>query len=184
MTFIIGLGNPGAKYQQTKHNAGFIALDYLAEKLQMPKFRLQKIYQAQVSQSEKLFLVKPQTYMNKSGDAILYLKKKHPQEFKQLSNLVTSSLSNFFVVHDDLDLELGNFKIQFGKGPKVHNGLNSIYAALGTDQFWHVRVGIDSRGGDRSIPSDKYVLMPFSVAEQEIFDQVSKQVADELILKL
>ena len=171
MKFIIGLGNPGNKYQHTRHNIGFKVVDKLAgdqEWKNSKKGQLEYLWLEK--DGDKIELVKPQTFMNKSGLALAYVKKKHPQ-------LTTE---NLFVVHDDLDLEVGKFKLQFGTGPKQHHGLTSIYEQLGPDQFWHVRIGIDGRQGDRSIPADKYVLSSFSPDERSKIEPVINQVIEEL----
>ncbi|GAG99434.1 unnamed protein product, partial [marine sediment metagenome] len=85
-----------------------------------------------------------------------------------------------FVIHDDLDLELGTYKIQFGIGPKVHNGLLSIYESLGTDRFWHVRVGIDGRGGSRNISGSDYVLGKFSPKQKKIILEINNKIIADL----
>jgi peptidyl-tRNA hydrolase, PTH1 family len=171
MKFIVGLGNPGNKYQHSRHNIGFKIIDKLAldqEWKSGNKGQLEYVWLE--TNQEKVELIKPQTFMNKSGLALSYVKKKHPQLEEK----------NLFVIHDDLDLRLGNYKIQLGTGPKQHNGLLSIYQHLGTDQFWHVRIGIDGRGGDRSIPADKYVLSSFTPDERLVLEQVINQVVAEL----
>lgn len=171
MKFIVGLGNPGQKYLHTRHNIGFKVLDQLAGG--------QKWHQSQRGQLEylwlekdgaKIELIKPQTFMNQSGVALSYVKRKHPQLTGQ----------NLMVIHDDLDLEVGQYKIQFGTGPQQHNGLSSIYEQLGTDQFWHVRIGIDGRHGDRSIPADEYVLSSFSPSEKQLVDSAIDKVLTKI----
>jgi len=170
MKFIVGLGNPGDKYKHTRHNIGFKVVDQMAGDQKWNKSNRGKLeYFWLELGEEKAELIKPQTFMNKSGLALAYLKKKHHQLTEK----------NLFVIHDDLDLELGSFKFQFGKGPKQHNGLTSIYQYLGTDQFWHVRIGVDGRLGDRSVPSDKYVLSSFSPDERLIIEPVINQVIEK-----
>jgi peptidyl-tRNA hydrolase, PTH1 family len=170
MKFIVGLGNPGNKYQHTRHNIGFKVVDQIANNQEWKSSKGKLEYLWLEMGGEKVELVKPQAFMNKSGLVLTYVKKKHPQ--------LTGE--NLFVIHDDLDLEVGKFKLQFGKGPKQHNGLTSIYQHLGTDQFWHVRVGIDGRQGDRTIPSDKYVLSSFSPEEKLLVSQSINQAIEEL----
>ena len=85
-------------------------------------------------------------------------------------------LQQLVVVHDDLDLEFGKCKLQFGKGPKVHNGLLSIYQHLGTHNFWHARVGVDGRGSERKLPAKNYVLLPWTVEEQMAWKSWSPEV--------
>ncbi len=167
MKVIVGLGNPGNKYLHTRHNIGFKVLDQMAQDQDWKiskKGQLEYLWLEQFE--EKIELVKPQTFMNKSGISLAYIKKKHPQLVGE----------NLFVVHDDLDLIVGKFKLVFGKGPKQHNGLSSIYQRLGTDQFWHVRIGVDGRSGNRQIPADKYVLSSFSPDEKKLITPVIQQV--------
>lgn len=171
MRIIVGLGNPGNKYLHTRHNVGFKIVDQMAKGQDWKNSKKGQLKYLWLSQGdEKIELVKPQTFMNKSGLALAYVKKKHPQ----------LSGENLFVIHDDLDIEVGKFKLQFGKGPKQHNGLTSIYQQFGTDQFWHVRIGVDGRKGDRSIPADKYVLSSFPPDERELIEQVIHQAIKEL----
>ena len=100
---------------------------------------------------------------------------------KQLSKYPSITVSDLYVIHDDLDIPLGVFKIQFGKGPKVHNGLNDIYEKLGTSDFWHVRVGVDNREPENRIKGDEYVLSDFSDEEKIILTRVIKQICNQLV---
>jgi len=153
MIYFFGLGNPGEKYNKTRHNAGFMFINFLAEKLWglQVKFSEQSRLWAQTLKEQNLLLAKPTTFMNESGQAVQAVTAYYKDGAAALGK-------NLVVVHDDLDLELGTCKLQFGRGPKTHNGLQSVYQVLKTDQFWHLRLGIDSRGGDRSIPPSNYVL--------------------------
>lgn len=146
MKLIVGLGNPGQKYKNNRHNVGFMIVDELA------KLNLTDVA-----------LFKPSTFMNKSGVAV--------------KKLQVRNLQDLYVVHDDLDIELGKFKISFGKGPKVHNGLNSIYEQLGTKDFWHVRIGIDNRAaiGFKGTGED-YVLQNFRPEEREIIKNICQEL--------
>lgn len=171
MHFIVGLGNPGKVYDNTRHNLGFLLLDQLASKLEL-QFTHQKKCQADLVKDKEILLAKPQTFMNASGESVQSTIKYYGQEAKEYPNL--------FVVFDDLDLEVGHYKIQYGTGPKVHNGLGSIYSHLKTRQFWHVRLGADYRKGDRSIPAVQYVLGKFSVEEKPLLKAVFAEVITEL----
>lgn len=183
MKLVVGLGNPGKKYQFSRHNVGFMLVNHLAQDkswsqsknglLSYAWLRLMKEEEDSTDRC-KVQLVKPQTYMNLSGQALAYLKKKY-------SDL---SSEEIYVIHDDLDLELGNYKFQLGVGPKEHNGLLSIYQALGTDQFWHIRVGVDGRAGQRKIPAKNYVLHEFNREEKPIIDQTIEKVAQQLKKKI
>jgi len=148
MKLVVGLGNPGSKYAHTRHNVGYLVADKL-------------------SASDFLILL-PDKFMNRSGVVLKTFLKKHPK----------IELKDVYVVHDDLDIELGKYKLTFGKGPKVHNGLKSIYEQLGTKDFWHVRVGIDSDRGDKT--PEEFVLSSFRPEERERINTV----IDEVVLWL
>lgn len=180
MVFIFGLGNPGKEYEKTRHNAGFFVLDLLSSKLGYPAWKLDKKFQSMISMDSGAVLVKPQTFMNASGQAVQsvlhYYDKNHASQVDELDHV--------FVVYDDLDMQLGQYKVQLGIHPKIHNGVNSIISTIHTDRFWNVRIGTDGRNGDRSIPSEKYVLTSFSKEEQEVLDGVLRQVSQELYAKI
>lgn len=150
MKLIVGLGNPGKKYKDNRHNVGFMAVDELA-KLSLPD----------------VVLFKPQKFMNKSGQEV----KKLVEKWKG------ATLPDLYVIHDDLDIELGKFKISLGKGPKVHNGLRSIYGQLGSKDFWHVRIGIDNRltTGFKGT-GEEYVLENFRPEEREIIKTICQEL--------
>ncbi|PWU23054.1 aminoacyl-tRNA hydrolase [Candidatus Cerribacteria bacterium 'Amazon FNV 2010 28 9'] len=169
MYFIVGLGNPGPEYERTRHNVGFMALDALAQRFGV-SFHFAQKWNGEVAKIPNGFLIKPHTYMNESG--VCVQKVIH---FYDHSSLILPSkrggnleLRNVFVFHDDLDMKVGTHKFIFGKGPKVHNGVNSIREHLGTDQFWYVRFGIDGRDPGTRIEPQTYVLSPFTSDEQPL----------------
>ncbi len=171
MKVIVGLGNPGPEYQRSRHNVGFMVLDELAQGKSWSKSKSGLLEECWLkSGTEELLLIKPQTFMNKSGEAVKYVMKKHP-------GLISQDL---WVIHDDLDLELGNYKIQLGVGPKQHHGLLSIYDQLDSADFWHVRIGVDGRQGLRQTSPDRYVLMNFSPAESEILTSIIQQAVEQI----
>lgn len=180
MKIFVGLGNPGKEYAQTRHNVGFLVVDQLAKTNfnHNPKF-FAKFAKANFGNDEAVFL-KPQTYMNDSGKAVRAVLDfyKIPAEKDNNNELAYPEL---YVIHDDLDIVFGEYKLQFAKGPKVHNGLTSIYQALGTHNFWHVRVGVDSREGNRSIPGKNYVLSKFSQEELNLLEQNIAQIRQKLL---
>ncbi len=183
MKIIVGLGNPGKEHENTRHNVGFVVVEELASYL-LGKGYVVETEHWQESKSgqllyrwfqlgdEKLELVKPQTYMNNSGQAAAYVIKKH-------QNL---TLSDLYIVHDDLDIRLGEYKIQFGKGPKVHNGVNSVEQALGSDQFWHIRIGVDNRTTEerQQQSGQDYVLGGFREDEKEVISRVISKIVHDL----
>lgn len=178
MKLIIGLGNPGSEYATTRHNVGFMVVNQLAGAKKWAKSKGAAFHYVWLDwRGERVELVKPQLFMNRSGQVV-------SQIFHRYDELDKLAAKDLYIVHDDLDLELGRFKVQLGTGPKQHNGLLSIYDQLGTDQFWHVRVGVDGRHGERQLPGRNYLLQSFLPIEQPILTQTIEQVADELKKKI
>ncbi|MBZ9577485.1 aminoacyl-tRNA hydrolase [Patescibacteria group bacterium] len=165
MTIIVGLGNPGKKYIYTRHNIGFQVVDEFAKENNFPEFRLSKKFNSLVSESilnnEKIILVKPQTFMNKSGEAV-------------------SALINFYktkeiiIIHDDIDLPLGKIRISKNRGAAGHKGVESITKEIGTKNFTRFRIGISPKIG-KSKNVEKYVLQKFDKEEEKIIKQVIKE---------
>ena len=186
MKLIIGLGNPGEKYINNRHNAGFMVLDELAKKLRVERFTSSHGVKAQCVWTSlkgvKIELFKPETFMNSSGDSVIYAYKKHSE----------ITLDNVYVIHDDLDIKLGDYKITKGKGPKEHKGLLSIYAKLRSQNFWHVRVGVDNReimeNGkwkmENFTKGEKYVLQDFSDGELKVLSPVVDKIVNDLLARL
>jgi PTH1 family peptidyl-tRNA hydrolase len=157
MKLVVGIGNPGEKYKNTRHNAGFLVADVLTAQIQNSKF--------EALNKSRIRIFKSQNFMNESGIFV----KKLVEQYKV-------DLSNLYIVHDDLDVPLGSYKIQFGIGPKVHNGVKSVDEALGTDQYWHVRIGVDNRPPDYRQAGIEYVLENFTNDEKEILNKTIKEV--------
>ena len=167
MKLIVGLGNPGKKYEKTRHNAGFLVLDYFSKlevSAEIDGFEAQVIwkegrstpYRGYSLRPREVIFVKPQDFMNNSGLMVQKLVK----EKKIL-------LNDLLVIHDDLDIQLGSYKLQFGKGPHQHNGVLSIEEALKTKDFWRLRVGIENRVPKNNFPisGEAYVLSDFNETE-------------------
>lgn len=178
MNIIFGLGNPDEKYHDTRHNVGAGFLDYFItlysgnflEKRKLSSF----FYQ---NNTDDLILVKPMTYMNNSGQAVQAVLKYYNIDLSDQKNTI-------FIAYDDLDIHLGHYKLQFGKGPKIHNGVNSVISYIHSDQFWHIRIGIDGRAGQRDIPGKAYVLQPFNQDEkntiQKVFLEVTQAIKEKM----
>src|SRR5687767_2280662 len=142
MKLIVGLGNPGEKYKKTRHNAGFMVMDRLAKRFE-GEFSENSRWKAEIVRSGEVILAKPLTFMNDSGETV-----------GKISGFFKIASEDIFVIHDDLDIVLSDYKIQKGTGPKIHNGVISVEEHLGNKEFWRVRVGVDGREGDRSMPGD------------------------------
>lgn len=169
---IVGLGNPGEAYQATRHNVGFMVCDALAQQHGL-LWQSKPKWQAEVAQSQSALLVKPQTYMNRSGDCLASIIKFFNWSPDQIA-------TGLIVVHDDLDIVLGQYQKALARGPKQHNGIASLEQCLHTDQFIRYRIGVDGRLGDRSVPGDEYVLSTFPPSEREKLDGSIGAVVAEL----
>lgn len=170
MKIIIGLGNPGVEYKQTRHNAGVMLVDKIYEsKFMNYEYGFRRKKDIFVYDSDALVLVKTaNVFMNESNKIIR----------EALGNR-DWILENLYIAHDDLDIKLGEYKIQKGIGPKVHNGLLSIEQSLGTKDFWRVRIGIDNR--KTPIDGETYVLQRFSGEERIILDKALEDISNEII---
>ncbi len=154
---IVGLGNPGIKYRNTRHNAGFNAVDLLAKKKGFPAFSAPKSLRSEISEGpEKTILVKPLTFMNLSGIATKEAMKKFGIDNSRL-----------IIVHDDIDIPLGNIKVSENRGAGGHNGVTSIIKELGTKDFKRVRIGILPEKKPELV--DVFVLGKFLKEEKDTF---------------
>lgn len=175
MKLIVGLGNPGEKYKNNRHNVGFMVVDKVVGNHLWEKSKDGNLYYFwPKNKQEKIELIKPQTFVNGSGSAVLYAFKNH-SELKP---------ENLYVIHDDLDIRLGEYKIQKGKGPKDHGGINDIEQKLGTDNFWRVRVGVDPTTPRlRGVSHGKdYVLEDFLPEERIILDKAISEICKKLVM--
>ncbi len=179
MILIVGLGNPGKEYQNTRHNVGWLVLDTIADcRLQTAdlNWKTDKRIQAGILKvtiaGKDALLVKPQTFMNNSGIAV-----------KTICNL-KSAISNLIVVHDDIDLAFGTIRVSHDSASAGHKGVQSIIDHLGTKNFWRVRIGI--RPSLKSIDTPDFVLNKFSKEEQKLLPNILQNVVtiiDEMITK-
>ena len=170
----ICLGNIGKEYEKTRHNAGFIFgerfSDYITSKGFQSNTKDEPLYKLIAFPSERIYFLFPKTLMNLSGKAVS----------KYLS--FTNKVFDVTVVHDDLDLLLGDYKILIGKGPKTHNGLTSVEDALNTKDFERIRIGIENRNG-LEISGLDYVLYKFDKEETEKLDIVIQNIIEFLETK-
>jgi len=168
---IFGLGNIGREYIGTRHNVGFEFLEKLAGSTRfLEEKKLKALIYTFENDGKKLLLVKPTTYMNASGETVQLVKQFYKFEDEEI-----------LVVHDDLDLLLGNYKIQFGKGPRIHNGITSIENRLGSNKFWRLRLGIENRTIDdrRFLSGASYVLSKFKNDEVLVINNLFNKILQE-----
>ena len=170
MFLLVGLGNPGNEYVDTRHNVGFMALDNIVERYNFSNYN--KKYDAFVATGniagEKVIAVKPQTFMNKSGISIA-----------KFVNFYKIPLQNVIVIYDELDLSTGKVRVKLGGGNGGHNGLKSIDSNI-SKEYIKVRVGI-SHPGDKDKVSG-FVLSKFNTDEKIIIDSVNEQIATHIEL--
>ncbi len=164
MKLIVGLGNPGQEYEKTRHNAGFLALDYIAAYYgtSIDKKKFKSLYIKTNFCSGNVVLIKPQTYMNLSGTAV--------SNFSKFFNV---SVDNIIVLHDDIDLDFGSVRVKAGGGHGGHNGIRDIVNKLNSKDFIRIKIGV-GRPDNPNYPVDKYVLSKFSKQQereiQSVFD--------------
>lgn len=173
---VVGLGNPGAQYERTRHNVGFMVVDVLADRIG-GKFGAHKKSGADVVTARlgdrPLVIAKPRSFMNVSGRPVAALARFYSVE-----------PSDIVVVHDELDIDFGAVRLKQGGGEGGHNGLRSISQALGTKDYRRTRVGVGRPPG-RMDPA-AYVLKPFSAAERKDLGVICEEAADavELLLQI
>jgi len=165
---IVGLGNPGKQYARTRHNAGFRAIDLLAEKLncKIDKGKFQGLYGQVVYSGKKLFLLKPQTYMNLSGRSVL-----------QLSAYYNIPPQHIIVLFDDISLEPGRLRIRSDGSAGGHNGIKSLIAELGSQEFPRVKIGVGAKPHPEQDLAD-WVLSTFSAGEEKALSAALPHAAD------
>lgn len=171
MMLIIGLGNPGKEYINTRHNIGREILQAFQKHAEFPEFRFEKKWNAEVSEGkvgkEKVTLLLPDTFMNKSGTAV-----------GAATRFYKTKPAAVFVIHDDADLPLGQGKLSFGKHSAGHKGVESVIRALKTREFWRFRIGI---AGRRDIPAEKLVLKKFMPDEMRIVKKIMKRTIEAIM---
>ena len=185
MHIIIGLGNPGEKYTGTRHNVGFEFLDKLKTEWNFPDFQLEKKFNAEISKGslpllpsgegarrtdegkeQEILLVKPQTFVNLSGQAVL-----------NILHFYKILPENILILHDDLDLPLGTFRLAEDSRSAGHNGVQNIIDLLGTQKFKRLRIGI---GVETDLSPESFVLQKFSPEEKEEIEKIFPEVLEKI----
>ena len=173
---VVGLGNPGPRYETTRHNLGFLVADILADRLGSG-FKVHKKSGALATTGRlggrSIVLAKPRVYMNESG-----------RQVGPLANFYSVAPADVIVLHDELDIDFGRIRLKFGGGAAGHNGLRSVSSALGTNDFQRVRIGIGRPPGRK--PGATFVLENFSTTERPEVGTICEQAADatELLIEL
>jgi len=183
MILLVGLGNPGKKYINTRHNIGFWIVDKFARKNNFPEFKLSKPFtffakkvkgkkfSSLISEgsldSKKVIIAKPQTFMNQSGKAV-----------KKIITYYQLPVTNLLVVHDDIDLLLGKIRIVKNRGAAGHKGVESIIKEIGTKGFVRFRVGIQP--GAKPKEAERFVLQKFKKDEEEIIKEAVNKIVEAI----
>ncbi|MBS6920398.1 MULTISPECIES: aminoacyl-tRNA hydrolase [Anaerococcus] len=174
MYYIVGLGNPGIQYENTRHNAGFITIDYLARKysIDVRKIKFKSLIGQGVISGHKVMLVKPQTYMNNSGEAIREIYKYFDFDHDKL-----------IVIYDDIDIDFGSIRIRKKGSAGTHNGMKSIIYNLEFDDFPRIKVAVGKKPSYMDLAN--FVLSGFSKQEAKIIEEEVKLTSDaiEMILE-
>lgn len=166
MYLIVGLGNPGNEYKDTKHNAGFWIVDKIAEELnvKVEKKQAKSLVQSAIWEGKKILLAKPQTFMNLSGEAV-----------RELVNYY-DNIDNLLIIYDDLDLSVGQLRFKRNGSAGGHNGIKSIIQHLNSTDFERLKIGIGRPRDQR--PVRDYVLKPFSKDEKNILEDSIKKAVE------
>ncbi len=167
MKLIVGLGNPGEKYRKTRHNIGFRVLDHFAEEKEFPLFKVEKKFSGEISKKENTILLKPMTFMNRSGISV-----------HKLCNYYQIKPENLLVVHDDTDILLGKAKIDKNRSSAGHKGVQSIIDHLATKDFWRVRFGVGTQSGKSA---GDIALGKFSHKEEKSIEEVMNKIVEEIL---
>ena len=168
MKLIVGLGNPGKEYETTRHNIGFQTIDKLADKLgvSITKSKFNGFYGETLVEGEKVILLKPQSYINLSGEVI-----------HRFVDFYKISINDILIIHDDLDLPVGTYKLKQKGSSGGHNGLKNIELHLGTQEYKRIKIGISN---NKNIDTKDYVLGKISKEETVELDKVKNTILDIL----
>jgi len=172
MKLIVGLGNPGKKYENTRHNTGFLVIDSILKKLnlELDTEKFKALYTIYNHNGEKVIIVKPLTFMNLSGEAVI-----------QIMNYYDISVDDLIIIHDDLDLPVGKVRLRKGGSSGGQKGIGNIIELLKTSDIKRIRVGIDK---DPMIPVIDYVLGKIKKEDKEVYKDSIERAADAAIYAL
>ena len=170
MYLIVGLGNPESEYANTRHNMGFNVINEISDKcnIKVSKSKFDALYGMGEIEGKKVILVKPQTYMNLSGESIIKFKK-----FYKISN------KEIIVIYDDIDLPVGDIRLKPKGGAGTHNGMKSVIQNLNTEEFIRVRVGIGAPENKEDMIN--YVIGAIPKREKEILNESTKKASESVI---
>ena len=166
MKLFFGLGNPGKQYQNTRHNLGQMIINNYLEAQRAEHIRIKSKLNSSLIEINKNIFAISTDYMNESGIAL-----------QKVAAFYKISPENIYIIHDDLDLPVGEWRLQFDRGPAGHNGVKSVIENLGTQAFWRIRIGIGKPEFDNA---EEYVLKPFSKEEKVIIRGTIDKILTEI----
>ncbi|MFZ2309935.1 MAG: aminoacyl-tRNA hydrolase [Patescibacteria group bacterium] len=175
MKIIVGLGNPGEQYEKNRHNVGFMALDLL---LGPVKWQNNKKFQALTYETGDTIYIKPQTYMNKSGEAVRAIMSYYgllPKKLVVFAKKDSDLTDILTVIQDDIDIEIGKWKVSNDSRSGGHNGIQSIINHLHTKNFKRLKIGVKNELLRTRIPAEKFVLQNFNHEEKEVIEKILKE---------
>lgn len=166
MKLIVGLGNPGKEYEHTRHNIGFMCIDEISKKMnvEINKSKFNGLYNEIRIGDEKVILLKPQSYINLSGEVI-----------RQFVDYYKIDINDILVIVDDMDLEAGNFKLRYKGGSAGHNGLKNIELHLGTQEYKRIKIGISN---NRTMDTKDYVLGKVNPEQAKLINPIIEKMPD------
>ncbi len=170
MYLIVGLGNPEKDYENTRHNMGFRTINHLAKQynIEINKNKFKGLYGTGIIENQKVLLLKPQTFMNLSGESI-----------KEAKNFYKIDINNIIVIYDDIDIDIGIIKIRKKGGAGSHNGMKSVVEELNSQDFPRIRVGIGTPENKADLVN--YVLGYIPEEEREKLDEATKKAKDAIV---
>ena len=191
MILIIGLGNPGEKYKNTRHNIGFRIIDKFSKRNNFPEFEMSQKFKSLITEKtllhKKIIIAKPQMFMNESGKAVRKI-INYRLPIVNKTSINKFSNENLIIIHDDIDIALGKIRISQEKNSAGHKGIESIIKEIGTKNFTRFRVGIKTASSEQrtanNIDVEKFVIQKFRKDEEEIIGGVIEKTIDAIAMYL
>lgn len=169
MKLILAIGNPEKKYEKTRHNIGVVILEEIIASLNLENPKKDKKLEAKLTKADNLLLAESQNFMNESG-----------RTAKKISNFFNIEPEDILIIHDDSDLNIGSFKLQIGKNPAGHHGIESVVSHLGTKDFWRLRIGIRPENENGRQKAGDFVLKKISKQELTIIEKMLPKIIENI----
>ena len=169
---IIGLGNPGKEYTETYHNAGALCIQTITEKTKQPvEFKKIPRKPGVWARIGNIYIAKPEVFMNESGKSV-----------RDISKFLAIKPGEMVIAHDDNDIPIGSYKIDFNRGAAGHKGVASVIESMKTKEFWRIRIGIEKKIGTKRKRAEEFVLSRLSPKDKKLIQEACEKVAKELLV--